>query len=48
LFTSDALEARDVLPHFDTLVIAARINKYSKGDFDQVRSALELSSNRGQ
>ncbi len=47
LFISDALEARDVLPHFDTLLIAARIFKYSESDFEKVRSALEILTKQG-
>ena len=40
VFESDPLEARDVLPHYNTLYIAAREYRYSKDDFQSIENWL--------
>ena len=40
VFSSDALEATVVLPHFETLFVTAREYNYSQSEFDVVAKAL--------
>jgi len=40
IFESDPLEARDVLPHYSTLYVAAREYTYKPADFKKVDRAL--------
>ena len=47
VFESDPLEARDVLPHYTTLYIAAREHLYSKDDFESIENSLHKMAEIG-
>lgn len=47
VFMSDALEARDILPHYDTLLIAARVYRYGESEFEKVESAIDTFVKQG-
>ena len=47
VFESDPLEARDVLPHYNTLYIAAREYPYSEDDFQSIGNSLHKMAEIG-
>lgn len=44
IFESDALEARDVLPHYDVMYVAAREYTYSADEFQKVDRLLRKNA----